>query len=84
MSKSLRELFDLSGRVALVTGGSRGLGFQIAEALGEYGANVILAARTAAVASAGLILATSLIAPRAARRAASRSGLGGTVTRYSL
>jgi NAD(P)-dependent dehydrogenase (short-subunit alcohol dehydrogenase family) len=45
MSKSLRELFDLSGRVALVTGGSRGLGFQIAEALGEYGANVILAAR---------------------------------------
>jgi len=45
MSKSLRELFDLSGRVALVTGGSRGLGLQIAEALGEYGANVILAAR---------------------------------------
>ena len=45
MSKSLHELFDLSGRVALVTGGSRGLGFQIAEALGEYGANVILAAR---------------------------------------
>ena len=37
MSKSLRELFDLSGRVALVTGGSRGLGFQIAEALGNMG-----------------------------------------------
>jgi gluconate 5-dehydrogenase len=45
MSKSLRELFDLSGRVALVTGGSRGLGLQIAEALGEYGAHVVLAAR---------------------------------------
>jgi NAD(P)-dependent dehydrogenase (short-subunit alcohol dehydrogenase family) len=45
MSRSLRDLFDLSGRVALVTGGSRGLGLQIAEALGEYGANVILASR---------------------------------------
>jgi NAD(P)-dependent dehydrogenase (short-subunit alcohol dehydrogenase family) len=31
----LRKLFDLSGRVALITGGSRGLGLQIAEALGE-------------------------------------------------
>lgn len=45
MSASLQSLFDLTGRVALVTGGSRGLGFQIAEALGEYGAEVILAAR---------------------------------------
>jgi len=45
MSRSLRELFDLSGRVALVTGGSRGLGLQIAEALGEYGAKAIVAAR---------------------------------------
>ena len=38
-------MFDLSGRVALVSGGSRGLGFQIAEALGEYGARVALVAR---------------------------------------
>lgn len=45
MAKLLRELFDLSGRAVLVTGGSRGLGLQIAEALGEYGAKIILAAR---------------------------------------
>jgi NAD(P)-dependent dehydrogenase (short-subunit alcohol dehydrogenase family) len=42
---SLRQLFDLTGRVALVTGGSRGLGLQIAEALGEMGARVALTAR---------------------------------------
>jgi NAD(P)-dependent dehydrogenase (short-subunit alcohol dehydrogenase family) len=42
---SLKDLFDLSGRVALITGGSRGLGLQIAEALGEYGAHVVLTAR---------------------------------------
>jgi NAD(P)-dependent dehydrogenase (short-subunit alcohol dehydrogenase family) len=42
---ALRTLFDLSGRVALVTGGSRGLGFQVAEALGEFGARIALAAR---------------------------------------
>jgi len=42
---SLRALFDLTGQVALVTGGSRGLGLQIAEALGEFGATVALASR---------------------------------------
>jgi gluconate 5-dehydrogenase len=41
----LVSLFDLSGRVALVTGGSRGLGLQIAHALGEYGATTALVAR---------------------------------------
>lgn len=43
----LRDLFDLTGRVALITGGSRGLGLQIAEALGEYGAELVLTARKA-------------------------------------
>ena len=38
-------LFDLTGRRALITGGSRGLGFQIAEAYVAQGANVILTAR---------------------------------------
>ena len=42
---SLRELFDLSGRVAVVTGGSRGLGLQIAEAYAELGARLALTAR---------------------------------------
>jgi NAD(P)-dependent dehydrogenase (short-subunit alcohol dehydrogenase family) len=42
---TLRKLFDLSARVALITGGSRGLGLQIAEALGEFGASLVLTAR---------------------------------------
>ncbi|HXD04581.1 MAG TPA: SDR family oxidoreductase, partial [Burkholderiaceae bacterium] len=47
MSRTVAQLFDLSGRTALVTGGSRGLGLQIAEALGEAGAKVLLTARKA-------------------------------------
>jgi gluconate 5-dehydrogenase len=41
----LAELQDLTGRAALVTCGSRGLGLQIAEVLGELGARVALTAR---------------------------------------
>jgi len=48
MSTPVLKLFDLTGRVALVTGGSRGLGLQIAEALGEAGAKVMLTSRKAA------------------------------------
>ncbi|MDE2564305.1 MAG: SDR family oxidoreductase [Burkholderiales bacterium] len=48
MSTPVQKLFDLSGQIALVTGGSRGLGLQIAEALGEAGARLMLSARKAA------------------------------------
>jgi NAD(P)-dependent dehydrogenase (short-subunit alcohol dehydrogenase family) len=42
---SLRELFDLTGRVAVVTGGSRGLGREMAEGLAEAGCSLMLCAR---------------------------------------
>ena len=42
---SVKKLLDLTGRVAIVTGGSRGLGLQIAEALGEMGAKLAITAR---------------------------------------
>ena len=44
---SIKKLFDLSGKIALITGGSRGLGLQMAEALGEMGASVAITARKA-------------------------------------
>ncbi len=42
---SVREAMNLAGRKAIVTGGSRGLGLQIAEALGEMGAEIVLTSR---------------------------------------
>jgi NAD(P)-dependent dehydrogenase (short-subunit alcohol dehydrogenase family) len=44
---AVRELFDLTGKVAVVTGGSRGIGLQMAQALGEMGARVAVTARKA-------------------------------------
>lgn len=40
-----KDLFDLKGKTALITGGSRGLGLQLAQALGDYGARIMLSAR---------------------------------------
>jgi len=42
---ALRDLFELGGKVALITGGSRGLGLQIAMGLGEMGAKIAVSAR---------------------------------------
>src|SRR3954463_16411673 len=47
MAKRVQELFDLTGRTAIVTGGSRGIGKEMAEALAEAGANLMLCARRA-------------------------------------
>jgi NAD(P)-dependent dehydrogenase (short-subunit alcohol dehydrogenase family) len=45
--KNIKELFDLTGRTAIVTGGSRGIGKEMAEGLAEAGANLVLCARRA-------------------------------------
>jgi NAD(P)-dependent dehydrogenase (short-subunit alcohol dehydrogenase family) len=42
---NVKQLFDLTGRVAIVSGGSMGLGLQMAEGLAEMGANLVLCAR---------------------------------------
>jgi gluconate 5-dehydrogenase len=45
MTAHVKELFDLTGKTAIVTGGSRGLGKEMAEGLAEAGANLMLCAR---------------------------------------
>ncbi|HKN16934.1 MAG TPA: SDR family oxidoreductase [Candidatus Sulfotelmatobacter sp.] len=45
ISVNVKQLFDLTGRVAVVSGGSIGLGRQMAEGLAEMGANLVLCAR---------------------------------------
>ena len=49
--------FDLTGKTAIITGGTQGLGFGIACALAAYGANVVITARTAKAAPTAAITA---------------------------
>ena len=48
------ERFSLAGRVAMVTGGGRGLGFEIARAFAEAGAHVVVSGRTATTLDAAV------------------------------
>jgi gluconate 5-dehydrogenase len=47
VAKHIRDLFDLTGKTAIVTGGSRGLGKEMAEGLAQAGATLMLCARRA-------------------------------------
>jgi len=42
---NVREMFNLQGKVAIVTGGGRGIGLKMAEGLAEAGANIVLCSR---------------------------------------
>ncbi|HEV7248614.1 MAG TPA: SDR family oxidoreductase [Shinella sp.] len=75
---TILDRFSQKGRVALVTGAARGLGFEIAKALAEAGAHVVLTGRTAATLEAAVAAITEAgggasasafdIADRAAQR----------------
>lgn len=60
MNSAIDSLFSLEGKVALVTGGSRGLGLQMAEALGDAGAKIFLTSRK----EADLIEAAAILRAR--------------------
>lgn len=88
MTRTIQQLFDLTGRTALVTGGSRGLGLQMAQALAEAGARVMLSSRKAGdlEESAGVLRAAGLdvdwIAADCASEADTRALADETLRRF--
>ncbi len=82
------KLFDLSGRVAVVTGGNGGIGLGMARGLAQAGAAVVVAARNAAKSAAAVRELTALGAQAAAvevdvrREAACRAMVEATVARF--
>ncbi|WP_027167854.1 glucose 1-dehydrogenase [Mesorhizobium sp. WSM3224] len=79
----MSEMFSLTGRVALVTGASRGLGFAMAKALAENGATVIVNARNIDTLSAAAEKIGAEALPfDVADAATSRAALEGIVERH--
>lgn len=79
----MSEMFSLKGRVALVTGASRGLGFAMAKALAENGATVIVNARDMGTLSAAAAKIGAEALPfDVADAATSRAALEGIVGRH--
>ena len=76
-------MFSLKGRVALVTGASRGLGFAMAKALAENGATVIINGRDqASLAKAAAALGAEALAFDVTQSAVARAALQGIVERH--
>ena len=77
------QMFSLEGRVALVTGASRGLGFAMAKALAENGAKVILNARHKdELSSAAAKIGAEALAFDVTDAKTSRAALEGIVARH--